>query len=139
MSVAMPVPQGNYLPAKRVGGLIFTAGMTPRRDGELILTGPVRAQEPLEAYREAVVLACCNALAAARDRLEGDEALSAVVNMFVFIMAEPGFSAHAKLADFASEYLCSELGRAGIGARTAIGVATLPGNAPVEIQLTAAV
>lgn len=50
-------------------------------------------------------------------------------------MRPPGFSSHAKLADFASEYLVEELGDAGIGARAAIGIASLPGDAPVEIQL----
>ena len=53
--------------------------------------------------------------------------------------AEETFEAHAKLADFASEYLLETMGNAGIGSRAAIGVASLPGNAPVEIQLVAAV
>ena len=53
----------------------------------------------------------------------------------VRINGEAGFSSHAKLADFASEYLVEELGEAGIGSRAAIGIASLPGEAPVEVQM----
>ena len=60
-----------------------------------------------------------------------------IVNMLVFLNTEEGFTAHAKIADFASEYLVEELGDAGVGSRTAIGVKTLPGNCPCEIQLIA--
>lgn len=57
----------------------------------------------------------------------------------VYINAQDGFQAHSKLADFASDYLYERLGEAGIGGRAAIGVASLPGDAPVEIQLIAAI
>ncbi len=123
----------------RHGAIIYTSGMTPRVQGRLVASGPVRADVPLEDYRDAVVLACSNALTAARAQLAEGEALAAVLTLSVFIAAEPGFTAHARLADFASHYLQSELGADGVGARAAIGVATLPGNAPVEVQLTAAV
>lgn len=59
------VPLGDCIPAKRHGGLIFTSGMTPRRNGELMFTGPVRGDAPIEDNRDAVVLACSNPLAAA--------------------------------------------------------------------------
>lgn len=67
------------------------------------------------------------------------EALSAILNMTVYIAAEPGFMAHSKVADFASEILIAEFGREKIGVRAAVGVSTLPGNATVEIQLVASV
>lgn len=134
-----PVPQGDYIPAKRHGGLIFTSGMTPRRNGELIFIGPVRIDTPTEDYREAVMLACANALAAARGLLGEGERIAAILSLTVYIAAEPGFAAHSRLADFASQHLRSELGPEGIGSRAAVGVATLPGNAPVEIQLIAAI
>ncbi len=134
-----PVPQGDYVPAKRHRDMIFTSGMTPRRDGVLQFHGPVRKDQPLEDWREAVRLACANALTAARSTLAEGESINAILGLTVFICAEPGFDQHAKLADFASAYLREELGVAGLGTRAAVGVATLPGNAPVEIQLTAAV
>ncbi|ODT84087.1 MAG: hypothetical protein ABS76_00850 [Pelagibacterium sp. SCN 64-44] len=136
---ASPPPQGLYRAATRHGGLIFTAGMTPRRDGVLQATGMVAADADPADHRDAVALATGNAIAAARACLGADERLSAIVSLTVYIAAEPGFAAHSRLADFASEVLRAELGEAGIGARAAVGVATLPGNAPVEVQLIAAV
>lgn len=130
-----PIPQGKYVPATRGGNMIFTAGMTPRNNGVLIFSGKVTAEEPLETYRDAVRQATCNCLTAARNKLEEGESIQRVLSMTVYINAAPGFSSHAKLADFASEYLVEELGDAGIGARAAIGIASLPGDAPVEIQL----
>ncbi len=134
-----PIPQGDYVAAIRHGSTIHTSGMTPRRDGVLIQQGPVRADMPIEHYAAAVTLACQNALAAARARLHPGEAIGAILSMTVFIAAEPGFTAHSRLADIASAFLRAELGDAGIGARAAVGVATLPGNAPVEITLIAAI
>jgi len=134
-----PVPQGQYVAARRHGDLVFTAGMTPRRDGVLTMTGPVRLETPLEAYRDAVVLACGNALNAVRDVMAKGENITAILSLTVYFAAESGFAAHSALADFASQCLYAELGPAGIGARVAVGVATLPGSAPVEIQLVAAI
>lgn len=134
-----PISQGDYAPATRHGNLVFTSGMTPRKDGVLLFTGPVRAAEPVETYRSGVVLACSNALLAARSLLAEGEEIAAVLSLTVYIAAEEGFSAHSRLADFASQFLKSELGASGVGSRAAVGVATLPGNAPVEIQLIAAV
>lgn len=133
-----PAPQGRYVAAKRHGAVVYTAGMTPRREGALLLTGPVRTGEPIDSYRTAVTQAAANALAAARSLAGPGEAVTAVLSLTVYIAAEAGFGAHSRLADFASEFLHAELGPDGIGARTAVGVATLPGNAPVEIQLIAA-
>ncbi len=134
-----PVPQGDYVPARRHRDLIYTSGMTPRRDGVLLFHGPVRKDQPLDDWRAAVRLACANALTAARGMLAEGETITAILGLTVFICAEAGFEQHAKLADFASAYLREELGGAGIGTRAAVGVATLPGNAPVEIQLVATV
>ena len=134
-----PVPQGNYVPARRSGKLIVTAGMTPRVDGRLVCFGPVRNDAAIEGYREAVVLACSNALTAAQSLLQTGEELDAILAMTVYIAAEPDFTGHSRLADLASAFLLQELGQAGVCSRTAVGVASLPGGAPVEIQLMAAV
>ncbi len=132
---ANPIPQGKYVPATRFGDLIFTAGMTPRKNGVLIQSGRVEKDAPLENYKEAVRQAADNALTAARNKLEEGERIVRVLSMTVYVNAEEGFTAHAKIADFASDYLSEELGDASPMARVSIGVASLPGNAPVEIQL----
>jgi enamine deaminase RidA (YjgF/YER057c/UK114 family) len=134
-----PIPQGKYAPASRYGNLIFTAGMTPRNNGVLILRGKISPAAPLDTYKAAVRQAAMNALAAALNTLAAAEHLEKVIMTTVYINAEATFQAHSRLADFASEYLCEELGDVGIGSRAAIGVASLPDNAPVEIQLVVAV
>lgn len=131
-------PQGDYVLARRHGGMIFSAGMTPRRNGEMQAQGPVRAAN-LESFRAAAELACANALKAIEAALSPGESLVAVLSMTVYVAAEPGFDAHSRIADFASAHLRAKLGARGACARVAVGVASLPGNAPLEIQLVAAV
>ena len=132
---ANPIPQGKYVPATRFGDLIFTAGMTPRKNGVLIQSGRVEKDAPLENYKEAVRQAADNALTAARNQLAEGERIVRVLSMTVYVNAEEGFTSHAKIADFASDYLSEELGDASPMARVSVGVATLPGKSPVEIQL----
>ncbi len=134
-----PIPQGNYLPASRYGNLIYTAGMTPRKNGVLIQSGKVSTSQPISTYKTAIEQAVANALIAAKNTLSEGERLEQILSITVYINAEETFTAHSSLADYASEYLYEELGSIGIGSRAAIGVASLPGNAPVEIQLVAAV
>ena len=135
---ANPIPQGKYVPATRFGQLIYTAGMTPRKNGVLMLEGTLGQAANLEDYREAVVQAAKNALTAARNKLNEGEALAQILSITVYVNAEADFTGQSKLADMASEYFCEELGEAGVGSRAAVGVASLPGNAPVEISIVAA-
>ena len=118
-----PIPQGRYKPAVRYSNFIFTSGMTPRKDGVLVLAGKIKADEPLETYREAIRQAAANALTAARNCLNEGEEIVQILSLTVYVV---------------SEYLFEELGDRGIGARAAIGLATLPGDAPVEVQFVAA-
>ncbi|MDN3450071.1 RidA family protein [Planococcus sp. APC 3906] len=134
-----PVPQGKYVPATRFENLVYTAGMTPRKNGVLIQTGKISTDQPAANYKEAVRQAAANALTAARGLLADQEDFEQIVSLTVYLKAEDGFGAHSTLADFASEYLYEQLGAKGVGSRAAVGVASLPGNAPVEIQLIAAV
>lgn len=135
---ANPIPQGLYLPSARFGSLIFTAGMTPRKNGMLIQTGKVRT-ENVASYKTSVIQAVDNALTAANNSLSEQERLGQILLLTVYINAEETFQDHTKLADYASQYIQEELGSSSIGSRAAIGVASLPGNAPVEIQLIASV
>lgn len=134
-----PIPQGKYKPAVRHGNIIVTAGMTPRKDGVLIASGKVLPDEPVESYRTAVTQAASNALTAASNCLAEGESICQILSLTVYINATADYTTHAKIGDLASEYLYQQLGEAAIGPRAAIGVASLPGNAPVEIQLVAAV
>ena len=130
-----PIPQGKYLPAVRHGDLIYTSGMTPRKAGNLIYSGKIRVADSIESHREAVRLATLNALTAAQACLNENEKIALILQLSVFLNAEVEFMAHPKVADFASELLIEKLGANCIGSRVAIGVASLPSNAPVEITI----
>jgi enamine deaminase RidA (YjgF/YER057c/UK114 family) len=134
-----PVPQGNYRPAVRHGDVIYTSGMTPRRGGVLEYAGIMRADAPVESHRDAVRLATLNALTAAQACLSPGERIGVVVQLSVFLNTEPTFTTHSRVADFASEMLIEQLGSHCIGSRAAIGVSSLPANAPVEITMVATV
>jgi len=134
----VPVPQGRYVPAKRRGDLIFTAGMTPRKEGKLLFAGKVKKDVPLETYREPARIAAENALNAAKSVLADGEKIGEILQATVFVNAEEGFLVHSKVADFVSEFFFEELGEGGVFARTAIGVAAIPADAPVEVQIICA-
>lgn len=136
---ANPIPQGKYVPATRFGDLIYTAGMTPRNNGVLIKEGKIRLDEEIEGYREAVRQAAANALTAARNKMEDGEHIVQILSITAYVNAKEGFTKQSKIADLASEYFCEELSDAGVGSRAAVGVASLPGNAPVEISLVVGV
>lgn len=130
-----PIPQGKYLPAVRCGNIIFTAGMTPRYNGVLTCKGKIKISDDLFVYKPAVKQAAKNALIAAKNLLVENESITKIISMTVYINTEENFTKHSMLADYASEFLFEELGENGIGSRTAVGVMSLPGDAPVEIQM----
>ncbi|MGQ1783592.1 MULTISPECIES: RidA family protein [unclassified Saccharicrinis] len=132
-----PIPQGKYLPAVRTNNLIYTSGMTPRQAGKLIYSGQIRASDLADRHKNAIQLATLNALAAAQSCLQKNEKIAKVIQLNVYLNTENQFSAHTKMADFATDILIEELGSNGIGSRVVIGVASLPSNAPVEIALIA--
>lgn len=131
-----PPPQGNYVPAVHHDGVVYTAGMTPRRDGTLVYTGIVGATLTLDQARAAAALAATNALTAVRSALP--TASVRCLRMTVFVACAPGFTDLSAVADGASAALEEQLGSAALPARSAIGVLALPSGAPVEVELTAA-
>ena len=138
MSTEAPPPQGDYVPAVLHDGIVHTAGMTPRRDGKLLVSGVVGESLTVEEARSAAGLAAGNALAAVRSVTSQDAALRCL-QMTVFIACGPGFTALSAVADGASAAITDLLGAGALPARSAIGVAALPSGAPVEVQLVVAV
>ena len=134
----VPAPQGDYVPAVYHGGIIHTAGMTPRIDGVLTCAGRVGDGVEPEQARLAAGLAARNALAAARAVAPGGAALRCL-KMTVFIACAPEFTALSAVADGASGALVAALGEDGRPARSAIGVNALPSGAVVEVELVCAV
>ncbi|MBO6523906.1 MAG: RidA family protein [Balneolaceae bacterium] len=136
-SKEQPVPQGKYLPAVRHSDLVYTSGMTPRKAGKLLYSGKIKSKDPIEFYKDAIELATSNALFAAQTCLNENEKISSILKLEVFLNTEENFTAHSKIADFSSDFLTKKLGADCIGSRAAIGVSSLPSNAPVEITLIA--
>ena len=100
-----PIPQGKYKPAVRHGDLIFTAGMTPRKNGVLLMSGKITPDRPLDDYREAVIQAASNALTAAQNTLKEGERIVQILSLTVYLNASPDYTTHAKVGDIASNWL----------------------------------
>lgn len=138
MGLAVPevaAPVAAYVPAVRTGDLVLTSGQLPLRSGELMATGKVGAEvTPEEAYACAQQCAL-NAIAAVR-ALTGDlTGVRRVVKVVAFVASAPGFSGQPAVANGASELLGEVFGDAGVHARSAVGVASLPLDAPVEVEI----
>jgi enamine deaminase RidA (YjgF/YER057c/UK114 family) len=135
---AVPRPQGDYAAVVVHGTLAMTAGMTPRVDGRLFRQGRIGDTVTLDDARECVRIATSNGLRVLEDRLGGLDAIAACLRMTVYLACVPDFEDHSRLADVGSAVLREHLGERGTPVRSAVGVATLPGGSPVEVELTVA-
>ena len=130
-----PAPAGAYVPATRTGNLIFTAGQLPFEGGELNVRGKVGDAVDVDEARAAARLCALNALAAAATATEGLAGISRIVKVTGFVASAPGFNDQPQVLNGASEFLGEIFGDAGLHARSAVGVAELPRDAPVEVEL----
>ena len=128
-------PAGNYVPAVRSGNLVFTAGQVPFEGGELRLTGKVGDAVSMEEAQRAARVCALNALAAAAAEAGGLDRISRVVKVVGYVASAPGFNSQPQVMNGASDLLGEVFGDAGRHARSAVGVAELPLNAPVEVEL----
>ena len=129
-------PLAAYVPAVRSGSTVYTSGQLPMTGGQLVSTGKVGA-EVGTAEAAALARTCVlNALAAAAALAGGLSSISRVVKLTGFVASAPDFTAQPQVVNGASELLLEIFGDAGRHARSAVGVAVLPLNAPVEIELT---
>jgi enamine deaminase RidA (YjgF/YER057c/UK114 family) len=127
-------PDSTYVNHRTVGSSIHVAGQLPYKDGQLLGQGIVGRDVALEPARDLARHAVLNALAVAADAA-GDLDRVRIVAMLVFVASTPEYGEQSRVADAASELLVDVLGENGRHARTAIGVAGLPRNSPVEIQM----
>ena len=131
----VPRPAGSYVPATRAGTIVFTAGQVPFQGGELAKTGKVGDAVTLEEAQEAARLCALNALAAAAAEAGGLNNIGRIVKVTGFVASAAGFNGQPQVLDGASEFLGEVFGEAGLHARSAVGVAELPLDAPVEVEL----
>lgn len=132
-------PLAAYVPAVRFGDLVFSSGQLPMVDGQLLAVGKVGAEVTPETAAECARTAALNAVAAVAAEAGELDAVLRVVKTVIFVACAPGFTAQASVGNGASQVLQDIFGDAGRHARSAVGVASLPLDAPVEVELIVAV
>ena len=128
-------PAGAYVPAVVSGNLVFTAGQIPLVDGKLAATGKVGRDLTAEQAREIARICALNAVAAVKSVIGDLDRVKKVVKVVGFVSSDPSFSQQPAVVNGASELLEQIFGEKGIHARSAVGVAVLPLDAPVEVEL----
>lgn len=128
-------PAGSYVPAVISGNLVFTAGQIPLVDGKLMAEGRLGAEISPEQGKEIAQRCALNAIAAVKSVLGDLGRVKRVVKVVGFVASTPEFTAQPSVVNGASELLQAAFGDAGIHARSAVGVAVLPLNSPVEVEL----
>jgi len=127
-------PLAAYVPAARSGNLVYTAGQLPMQAGKLARTGKVGTDVTPEEGKALARICTLNALAAV-DSLVGIDAVTQVVKVVGFVASAAGFNGQPGVINGASDLLAEVFGEAGVHARSAVGVAELPLDAPVEVEL----
>ncbi len=131
--VAKPVAA--YVPAVQTGNYVYTSGQLPLRTGQLIATGKVGAEVSPDLAVECAQQCALNALAAIKSVVGDLSRVERVVKVVAFVASTPDFTGQPGVANGASELIGKVFGDAGQHARSAVGVAVLPLDAPVEVEL----
>jgi enamine deaminase RidA (YjgF/YER057c/UK114 family) len=135
-------PAGVYVPALREGNLVFTSGQLPIVSGDLVQTGKVgdgHGLVPADDAKALAQLCALNAIAAVKSVVGDLEQVTRVVKVVGFVASDPSFTGQPGVINGASELLGKAFGDAGVHARSAVGVAALPLDAPVEVEIVVAV
>jgi enamine deaminase RidA (YjgF/YER057c/UK114 family) len=135
----VPAPVAAYVPAVRFSDLVFTAGQLPLVDGQLKAVGQVGAAVSAEEAYACARIAALNGLAAVADATGDLNVVARIVKVVVYVSSAPAFTGQPQVANGASDLLGEIFGVAGQHARSAVGVASLPLDAPVEVELVVAV
>jgi len=138
LGVELPPPprrMGIYKLAKQVGNMLYISGQGPTRDGALLVTGKAGAERTLEEGQQAARLCALNALSILHDYLGDLNKVKSVVKILAFVASAPDFGRQPEVVNGASKLLEDIFGEEhGVGARSAIGTNTLPGDITVEIE-----
>jgi enamine deaminase RidA (YjgF/YER057c/UK114 family) len=131
----VPAPVAVYVPAVRSGSQVFTSGQLPMRSGQLMTTGKVGAEVSVEDAVAGARQCALNAIAAVKAQIGDLDQVKRVVKVVCFVASAPEFTGQPQVANGASELLGTAFGDAGVHARSAVGVAVLPLDAPVEVEI----
>ena len=127
-------PAGLYAPLARDGDIVYTSGQTPKKAGKLLFTGKLGAEVSLEKGYEAARLCALNCLAQI-DSAYGADNIEKIIKITGYVNSAPDFFDHPKVMDGASALLRDIFGERGVAARSAIGVAALPGDSTCEVEM----
>ena len=128
-------PVAAYVPAVVTGRHVYTSGQLPMRDGSMIAEGLVGSDVDPDVAKDCARQSAINALAAAQSAIGSLDRVTRVVKVVGFVASAPGFTGQPAVINGASEVLLEIFGEAGRHARSAVGVAALPINAPVEVEM----
>jgi enamine deaminase RidA (YjgF/YER057c/UK114 family) len=131
-----PKPVAAYIPAKQTGNLVFTAGQLPMVNGELISKGLLGQDVEIEEANKAARICTLNALAAIKGVIGDLDRIKQIVRVVGYVASVSTFTQQPAVVNGASELLLEIFGENGKHARSAVGMAVLPLNASVEIELT---
>jgi enamine deaminase RidA (YjgF/YER057c/UK114 family) len=131
-----PKPVAAYVPAKQTGKLVFTAGQLPMVNGELISKGLLGQEVEIDEANKAARICTLNALAAIKGVIGDLDRIKQIVRVVGYVASVPTFTQQPAVVNGASELLLEIFGENGKHARSAVGMAVLPLNASVEIELT---
>lgn len=132
-------PLAAYVPAVRTGDYVYTSGQLPVVDGKLVATGKVGAEVSAGEAQELARICALNALAAIKSVVGDLSKVVRIVKVVGFVASAPGFTGQPAVVNGTSELLGEVFGEAGKHARSAVGVAVLPLDAPVEVEVVAEV
>jgi enamine deaminase RidA (YjgF/YER057c/UK114 family) len=131
-----PKPLAAYIPAKQAGQLVFTAGQLPMVNGELFSKGLLGKDVEIEEANKAARICTLNALAAIKGLIGDLDRIKQVVRVVGYVASVSSFTQQPAVINGASELLLEIFGEKGKHARSAVGMAVLPLNASVEVELT---
>lgn len=138
LNLTLPDPPkaiASYIPAKKMGNLIFTSGQLPLKNGVLVSTGRVGETATIEQAKLAMKQSCLNALSATKALIDDLDKIKSIIKLTAFVSSSNDFFEQHLVANEASELLFQLFGEKGRHARSAVGLNALPLNATVELEM----
>lgn len=131
----VPKPAGAYIPARKIGHLVFCSGQGPFKDGKFVYTGKVGSDLTVEEGYEAARICALNCLAEIKSAIGSLDQIDKIIKVRGFVSSAPGFGEQPEVVNGASELLQEIFGESGQHARSALGTSQLPRDIPIEIEM----